>query len=140
MHISWILVALPLASLAYFAWAAIWQAPTAYAASCLHSAVASHTDLRTIRWVSPRELQATICKFQDVMFIDLLATSRERPHPVEATHCLFVKPEELCDVLRWAPPSSCAVLYGPANLCRLLILEARNIAGHAPLFVVALEE
>ena len=146
MHPIWVLVALPLGSLLYLSWTIAWQNPPAYIVSRTRSSLASNLDLRTfprskrtIKWMSSREFDSIINRFQDVIFIDLLPKTSERRRPFAGAHLLFVSPQELGDVLRWAPPSSCVVLYGPPNLCKEMVSAARTITGSAPVFVLAVK-
>ena len=85
------------------------------------------------------EFESVIGKFQDVIVIDLLPKCSDRPRPFPEASFLFIEPDEFHDVLRWAPRSSCVVLYGRSNFCKSMILAARDIAGHAPIFVLAVE-
>jgi hypothetical protein len=94
---------------------------------------------RTIKWMSPGEFETIIGKFQDVIFIDLLPNYSERPRPFQEARVLFIEPDGFHDVLRWAPPSSCIVLYGQSTFCRWMLSEARDISGRAPVFVLAVE-
>ena len=146
MFLTWVLIALPLVSMLYFAWVIAWQKPAAHIASQTCWSLASNLDprtfprsKRTIKWMSSREFDSIINRFQDVIFIDLLPKTSERRRPFAGAHFLFVSPQELGDVLRWAPPSSCVVLYGPPNLCKEMVSAARTITGSAPVFVLAVK-
>jgi hypothetical protein len=146
MFLTWVLIALPLVSMLYFAWVIAWQKPAAHIASQTCWSLASNLDprtfprsKRTIKWISSGEFESIIGRFQDVIFIDLLPNTCEGLRPFRGAHLLFVQPEELGDVLRWAPPSSCVVLHGPPDLCKQMISAARKITGHAPVFVLAVK-
>jgi hypothetical protein len=146
MHLNWIVIALPFASLLYCVWVICRLRPTAHFASQMPASLSAGTDLRTfprsrrtIKWMSPGEFESIIGKFQDVIFIDLLPKCSDRSRPFPEAHFLFIEPDEFHDVLRWAPRSSCVVLYGRSNFCKSMILAARDIAGHAPIFVLAVE-
>lgn len=146
MHLNWILIAMPLASLLYLGWVVTWQKPTAYRVSHAISSLPSNTmrrsfpqSRRIIRWILSREFEAITCKFQDIIFIDLLPKSSDRPLPFHGFNLLYVEPDEMCDVLRWSPPSSCVVLYGPSILCKSMLRKAREIAGRAPVFVLTVK-
>ena len=146
MQLNWILIALALASLLYFAWVIGWLRPKAHFASQMPANLSPGSDLRTfpcsrrtIRWISPGEFESVISKFQDVIVIDLLPKCSDRPRPFPEASFLFIEPDEFHDVLRWAPRSSCVVLYGRRSFCRSMILAVRGIPGHAPIFVLAVE-
>jgi hypothetical protein len=146
MHLNWILIAMPLALLLYFAWVVTYQKPTAHVVSRALSSLSPDTQRRLfphskrkIRWMSPKELEAIIYKFHDVIFIDLLPASNERPRPFPGVNLLYVDPDEMYYVLRWSPPGSCVLLYGPLNLCKAMVRTAREITGRAPVFVLVAE-
>jgi hypothetical protein len=77
-------------------------------------------------------------KFEEVIFVDLMAKGSGCPQPLPGACLLIIKPDEFCDVLRWAPPSNCVVLYGSVDMCKSMIRSARNISGHAPIFVLSI--
>jgi hypothetical protein len=143
MHLIWILIAMPLASLLYFAWVVGRQRAAPYTVlfvpasrgSDAHRSDFAHRK-RTIRWISSEEFGELTHKFEDVIFVDVLPRRSGCPQPFPGTPLLLIKPDEFCDVLRWAPPSNCVVLYGPSDLCKSMIRSARNIGGHAPVFVL----
>jgi hypothetical protein len=146
MHLIWILIAMPLASLLYFAWVVGWQRPAPYTVLFAPASPGFDADRsefahrkRTVRWISSGELEDLTHKFEDVIFVDLLPKSSGCSRAFPETPLLFIKPDEFCDVLRWAPPSNCVVLYGSADLCKSMIRSARDISGHAPIFVLPIE-
>jgi hypothetical protein len=143
MSLFWILIAMPLAVLLYFGWVIAWQKPIPYAISLAPAIPARNSGWwkllqrgRTIKWISLTELKTMTHPFEDVMFVDLISRDSSRPSCLESADFLHIKPDELCDVLRWLPASSCVVLIGPTVECRSMVKSASRIAGHAPIFVV----
>jgi hypothetical protein len=140
MFLYCIFIAIPLATLAYFAWMVGWHKPVAYAVAM---APGNHPtggygwkpaqQSRAINWISFHELESRTRPFEDVIVVNLL--QNEFPTLRRADY-VFIRCEEFCDVLRWLPSSSCVVLYGPSELCRAMVKSAQGVTGHAPIFVV----
>jgi hypothetical protein len=143
MSLIWVLIAMPLATLLYFAWVVAWHRPIPDAISLAPASPASKSGWwkflqrrRQIKWISLNEFETLNHAFEDVIVVDLLSQDHLKPRLFNEATFLYIKPNEFCDVLRWLPSSSCVVLYGPDDLCRSMINAAVSIAGHAPIFVL----
>jgi hypothetical protein len=144
MSLIWILIALPLATLLYFAWSIGWQKPIPNAISLAPANPASSDGWwkipqyrRKIKWVSINELESVTRAFEEVIVVDLLSPDCSRPRLLHEADFLYIKSDEFCDVIRWLPSSSCVLLYGPEDLCRSMINAVRAVSGHAPIFVLS---
>ena len=143
MNLMWILVAVPLASLLYFAWVVGRQKPTLHAISFAPGSPSPVASLReplrgkrTVKWISSSELEGLVRKFEDVILVDLLLENGKGAPPSSGPRTLIVGSDQLCEVLRWALPSTCVVLYGPLDLCKSMLKAAKGMEGHAALFIL----
>jgi hypothetical protein len=146
MQLIWILFAMPAGILLYLAWVLGWQKPTPYSVPLAPANPSSNVDRgahsynkRRVSWISSTEVGALAHRFEAVIVIDLLSGSRGGGSLFPEDHFLFICPHEFWDVLRWAPSSSCVVLYGPSSLCKSMLRAVRDIHSDAPVFVVAVD-
>jgi hypothetical protein len=89
---------------------------------------------RKISWISAREFEALVQRSDDVILIDLGSKSIGKPAEFKCSHVLFIEPGGMLDVLRWAPPSSRIVVYGPHEVCTSAISTVSKVSGAAPVY------
>jgi hypothetical protein len=92
---------------------------------------------RKISWISSREFEALVYRSEDVILIDLGPKSIGRPSDFKCSHVLFIEQEGMIDVLRWSPPSSRIVVYGPREQCAAAIQTVNKVSGAAPVYLLA---
>jgi hypothetical protein len=92
---------------------------------------------RKITWISAREFEALIQRSEDVILIDLGSKSIGNQAEFKCSHVLFIEPGGMLDVLRWSPPSSRIVVYGPHDVCTSAISTVSKVSGAAPVYFLA---
>jgi hypothetical protein len=92
---------------------------------------------RKISWISVREFEALVQRSEDVILIDLGSKALGKPSDLKCPHVLFIESGGMLDVLRWAPPSSRIVVYGPRVDCAEAIQTVNKVSGAAPVYLLA---
>ncbi len=92
---------------------------------------------RKISWISAREFEALVQRSEDVILIDLGSKCIGNPADFKCSHVLVIEPGGMLDVLRWSPPSSRIVVYGPRDECAATIPTVSRVSGAAPVYLLA---
>jgi hypothetical protein len=153
MNWIWVLVAMPLASLVYFAYK-LSRDNTEHATRYVHKIAKAILPIRLrsglfqkgerpISWVSEREFGALVRTSDDVILVDLASDRNGKPDAGNGSRMLFNAPNVLLieqrgllDVLRWASSTSSVVLYGSRDVCASAIPAIRKVAGSAPVYLM----
>lgn len=147
MQWIWVLVAMPLAGLLCFAYVIgreggvrapnyVGQVAKALLPSIWEGGL-SLRGKRKISWISAREFEALVQRSEDVILIDLGSKSLGKPAEFKCSHVLFIEQGGMLDVLRWSPPSSRIVMYGPRDVCESAIPTVSRVSGAAPVYLLA---
>src|ERR1019366_4580217 len=149
MHVIWVLVAMPMASLLYTAWVIARGERVSHSnvvvlvASLNIPSNALRGPFRQVKrevtWISTRDIDSIVHRSENVIVVDLFPKGSERPDPFRGADLLFVAPNDFFDVLRSAPASSSVMLYGPSDLCKTMTGAVKDIAGFAPVYVLTAE-
>lgn len=145
MDYFWILLGIPLLSLAYFAYvlvrtgggqlpACVTPLPSTSSGSI--RILPDRTREREVKWISTKECERLLHRSSDVLFIDIRTEPGKAPVPIDVPEVLTVSPSQLFDMLRWLPASSSVVLYCASDACTSLLWSARNVHGWAPIYVL----
>jgi hypothetical protein len=146
MDYFWVLIAMPLLGLVYFACVLIWTPREIRLPDCVTPLPPTNSGMmrihqgrtpeREVRWVSTKECDTLLHRSSDVLFIDLRTEPRKAPIPIDVSEVLTLSPSQLFDMLRWLPASSSVVLYGASDACTSVLWSTRNIHGWAPIYVL----
>jgi len=146
MQWIWVLVGMPLAGLLCFAYLIgregvrglnyVGQVAKAFAPNKWAGGL-SLRGKRKISWISASEFEALVQRSEDVILIDLGSKSVGHAFEFRAPHVLFIEQGEMLEVLRWAPPSSRIVVYGPYDMCNSMIPAVNSVSGAAPVYLLA---
>jgi hypothetical protein len=146
MQWIWVLVGMPLAGLLCFVYVIsrgnalgapnyVGQVAKAVLPSIWEGGLSLRGN-RKISWISAREFEALVQRSEDVILIDLGSKSTGRPSEFKCSHVLFIESGGMIDVLRWSPPSSRIVIYGPRDKCAAAIPTVSKVSGAAPVYLL----
>jgi hypothetical protein len=146
MYFLWVLLAIPALAIFYTACIIVREDQTGLHGraselrpSDLSSVVrrgSMSQDSRAVKEITSEELDDLAHRSNDVILIDLRSRRERTPILIPVAHTLFIAPSQLQDILRWLPPASSVVLYGPSGLCDFLASAVPRLTGSAPVYVV----